>query len=103
MNIKDDIIAVLKKQEELKNALNEIYKQRDVLNEQIDSCKNDIDLIFANVQSTNYSLYNKMFTPERNEVTARFEMDGEIVEVTRDMKYDRPIDRIKVNRKLLLL
>lgn len=103
MSVKDEIIAVLKKQEDLKNALNEIYKQRDVLNEQIDSCKNDIDLIFANVQSSNYSLYNKMFIDGRNEVIARFEMDGEIIEVTRDMKYEKPIDRIRVDRKPLLL
>lgn len=102
MNTKDEFIAVLKKQEYLKNALNEIYKQRDAINEQLNSCNNDIDLIFAKVQSSNYSLYSKMFVDGRNEAIARFEMDGEIIEITRNMGYENPIDRIMVNRKPML-
>lgn len=103
MSMKNDIIAVLRKQEELKEALNEINRQRESICQNIDSCKNDIDLIFAKVQSTNYGLYNQMFIDGRNEVIARFEMDGEIVEVTRDMKYEKPTDRIKIARKPLLV
>lgn len=103
MNIKNEIIPILKKQEELRSTLDEINRHRKEILDKIDSCINEIDQIFANLESNDASLYSKLYIDGRNELIARFEMDGELVEVTRNMCYKNPIDRIKITRKPILL
>ena len=58
--------------------------------------KDKIDLVFAEMLRDDYDLYQQLSEPGRNTVCAKFERDNNLVQISRNMGYDRPVDRIEL-------
>ena len=82
--------------------LKKILDERNRLVSAINACNAEIDLVFSEVQSNNYELYSKMFINGSNKAVARFEMDGELIEIERNLGYSNPFERISIDRKTLI-
>ena len=101
-NYKEQFIALLEKRKELEIEQAEYYRKARELEDSLNSNLNDIDIVFANIQSVNYSLYSELFLDGRNEVAAKFEHEKILIEITRDMKYEKAEERIKIKKSRML-
>lgn len=101
-NYKEQFIALLEKRKELEIEQAEYYRKARELEDSLNSNLNDIDIVFANIQSVNYSLYSELFLDGRNEVVAKFEHEKILIEITRDMKYEKAEERIKIKKSRML-
>lgn len=72
------------------------------IGEAIDNNKDEIDLVFAEMLRDDYDLYQQLSEPGRNTVCAKFERDNNLVQISRNMVYDKPIDRIRIDVSKML-
>lgn len=101
-NYKEQFIALLEKRRKLEIEHAEYYRKARELEDSLNNNLDDIDIVFAKIQSENYSLYNELFLDGRNEVVAKFEHEKILIEITRDMKYDNAKDRIEIKKSKML-
>jgi len=99
---KKRFIALLGKRQEIEKEQAEYFRKARELNDAINSNNNDIDLVFAEIQSQNYPLYSELFLDGQNAARAKFEHDGELIEIDRDLGYDNPVERIRIRKSKML-
>lgn len=101
-NYKEQFIALLEKRKELEIEQAEYYRKARELEDSLNNNFDDIDIVFARIQSESYSLYNELFLDGRNEAVAKFEHEKMLIEITRDMKYEKAKERIKIKKSRML-
>lgn len=101
-NYKKRFIALLSEREKLIEEQSSYSRKVREIGEAIDNNKDEIDLVFAEMLRDDYDLYQQLSEPGRNTVCAKFERDNNLVQISRNMVYDKPIDRIRIDVSKML-
>jgi hypothetical protein len=101
-NYKERFLALLSEREKLIEEQNSYSRKIREIGETIDNNKDKIDLVFAEMLRDDYDLYQQLSEPGRNTVCAKFERDNNLVQISRNMGYDRPVDRIRIDVSKML-
>ena len=101
-NYKKRFIALLSEREKLIEEQSSYSRKVREIGEAIDNNKDKIDLVFAEMLRDDYDLYQQLSEPGRNTVCAKFERDNNLVQISRNMGYDRPVDRIRIDVSKML-
>lgn len=101
-NYKKRFIALLSEREKLIEEQSSYSRKVREIGEAIDNNKDEIDLVFAEMLRDDYDLYQQLSEPGRNTACAKFERDNNLVQISRNMAYDKPIDRIRIDVSKML-
>ncbi|WP_455671676.1 hypothetical protein [Phocaeicola sp.] len=101
-NYKERFIALLNEREKLIEEQTSYSQKVREMGKVIDSNKDEIDLVFAEMLRDDYDLYQQLSEPGKNMVCAKFERDNNLVEIYRYMMYDKPVDRIRIDMSKML-
>ena len=101
-NYKERFLALLSEREKLIEEQNSYSRKIREIGETIDNNKDKIDSVFAEMLRDDYDLYQQLSEPGRNTVCAKFERDNNLVQISRNMGYDRPVDRIRIDVSKML-
>lgn len=95
-NYKERFIALLGERERLIEEQSSYIQKANELGKAIDNNKAGIDLVFAEMLRDDYDLYQQLSEPGKNTICAKFERNKKLVQIDRDMGYEKPIDRIRI-------
>lgn len=101
-NYKERFIALLSERERLIEEQSSYIQKANELGKAIDNNKDDMDLVFAEMLRDDYDLYQKISEPGRNTICAKFERNNELVQISRNMSYGKPVDRIRIDVSKML-
>lgn len=101
-NYKEQFITLLSERERLIEEQMSYSRKVREIGEAIDNNKDDMDLVFAEMLRDDYDLYQQLSEPGRNTICAKFERNNELVQISRNMSYEKPVDRIRIDVSKML-
>lgn len=101
-NYKEQFIALLSERERLIDEQSSYIQKANELGKAIENNKSGIDLVFAEMLRDDYDLYQQLSEPGRNTICAKFERNNELVQINRNMSYEKPVDRIRIDVSKML-